>query len=64
MRRPPPSRRLLSVAWTALTVDDAFAMHRVADFYEVLGLRDACCRFLLESLRPHNCCQLLSGCSS
>ena len=34
-------------------------MHHVADFYEVLGLRDACCRFLVDSLRPHNCCHLL-----
>lgn len=43
-----------------LEVEEAFQMHHVADFYEVLGLRDACCRFLLESLRPHNCCHLLS----
>lgn len=43
-----------------LEIDEAFQMHHVADFYEVLGLRDACCRFLLESLRPHNCCHLLT----
>ena len=42
-----------------LEVDEAFQMHRVADFYEVLGLRDACCRFLLNALKPHNCCYLL-----
>ena len=43
-----------------LEVEDAFQMHHVADFYEVLGLRDLCCRFLIDSLRPHNCCHLLS----
>lgn len=26
----------------------------------MLGLRDACCRFLLDSLSAHNCCHLLS----
>ena len=46
-----------------LNVDEAFQMHHVADFYEVLGLRDACCRFLLEKLTPHNCCHLLARAS-
>lgn len=34
-------------------------LHHVADFYEVLPLRDACCNFLLETLRSDNCCELL-----
>ena len=48
-----------------LKVDEAFQMHHVADFYEVLGLRDACCRFLLDRLTryPHNCCHLLARAS-
>ena len=44
----------------ALEVDEAFEMHACADFYEVLGLRDLCGRYLLDSLHPHNCCHLLS----
>ena len=35
-------------------------MHHVADFYEVLGLRDLCGGFLIKSLGPHNCCSLLA----
>lgn len=49
-----------AVLCAALEIDEAFQLHEIADFYEVLGLRDACCRFLLDSLRPHNCCHLLS----
>ena len=43
-----------------LEIDEAFQMHHVADFYEVLGLRDLCGQFLLDSLAPHNCCHLLA----
>ena len=43
-----------------LEIEEALEMHHVADFYEVLGLRDECCRRLLEALRPHNCCHLLA----
>ena len=42
-----------------LDVDRAVRLHHVADYYEVLPLRDSCCRFLLDALRPHNCCSLL-----
>lgn len=44
----------------ALTIEKALQLHLVADYYEVLPLRDACCRYLLSSLRPDNCCLLLS----
>jgi hypothetical protein len=42
-----------------LEVEEAFEMHHVADFYEVLALRDACMRCLLDALQAHNCCHLL-----
>lgn len=44
----------------ALDVDIAVRMHHVADYYEVLPLRDFCCAFLLDAIRPHNCCYLFS----
>ena len=43
----------------ALSVDAAVQLHHVADYYEVLQLRDACCNFLLEALQKDNCCDLL-----
>lgn len=42
-----------------LDVERAVRLHHVADYYEVLPLRDSCCAFLLDALRPHNCCSLL-----
>ena len=42
-----------------MSVDTAVQLHHVADYYEVLQLRDACCNFLLEALQKDNCCDLL-----
>ena len=55
-----PAHAFAPLARAALEVEDAFQMHAVADFYEVLGLRDLCTGFLINSLRPHNCCHLLA----
>uniref|UniRef100_A0A7S0J2H3 FHA domain-containing protein n=1 Tax=Calcidiscus leptoporus TaxID=127549 RepID=A0A7S0J2H3_9EUKA len=43
-----------------LDVDIAVHLHHVADYYEVLPLRDSCCAFLLDAIRPHNCCHLFA----
>mmetsp|Transcript_26024 Transcript_26024/g.57030 ORF Transcript_26024/g.57030 Transcript_26024/m.57030 type:complete len:496 (+) Transcript_26024:22-1509(+) len=43
-----------------LDVDIAVNLHHVADYYEVLQLRDSCCSILLDALQPTNCCQLLA----
>jgi len=47
-------------AFIPLDVDTAVQLHHVADYYEVLPLRDTCCSFLLDALQPSNCCQLLA----
>ncbi|KAL1522830.1 hypothetical protein AB1Y20_017799 [Prymnesium parvum] len=43
----------------ALNIDSAAQLHHVADFYEVLQLRDECCKFLLDAVEKDNCCDLL-----
>lgn len=51
---PPRACRL-----AALDIDTAVQLHHVADYYEVLPLRDHCCEFLLGVLSSRNCCTLL-----
>ncbi len=43
-----------------LDIETAVQLFSVADYYAVVQLRDSCCNFLLEALRPENCCTLLA----
>ena len=43
-----------------LDIETAVQLFSVADYYAVVQLRDSCCNFLLEALRPENCCMLLA----
>ena len=69
-RRPPPpappppppfplaSSPLAPSPSAAIDQETALQLHHVADYYEVLRLKEACTNFLLEAVRPSNCCAL------
>ena len=57
---PFPSPPHLSAPSPSAAIDQetALQLHHVADYYEVLRLKEACTNFLLEAVRPSNCCAL------